>query len=138
MMRRTERRKRQRRGPLLSRRRFRHLVATALGDLPEGLRQMMANVAVVVEDEPAPEDLATMGLGPDETLYGLYVGVPLTERAGQYTMALPDRVVIYRLPICADYTSEAEIVEQVRRTVIHEVAHHFGIDDQRLAELGWD
>lgn len=133
-----QRRARQRRGPLVSRRRFRHLVAKALANLPAGLQRMMENVAVVVEDAPSPEDLTTTGLGPDETLYGLYVGVPLTERSTQYTMALPDRVVIYRLPICAGCTSEDEIVEQVRRTVIHEVAHHFGIDDQRLSELGWD
>lgn len=133
-----ERRKRQRVGPLLSRRRFKRLVAQALADLPPAFQRMLQNVVVVVEDEPTPDDLATTGLGPDETLLGLYSGVPLTERSAQYGMALPDRVVIYRWPICARCTSEAEIVREVRRTVIHEVAHHFGIDDERLAALGWE
>lgn len=133
-----ERRKRQRIGPLVSRRRLRHLVAKALADLPPTFQRMMENVVVVVEDEPLPEDLLSTGLRPDETLFGLYHGVPLTERSTQYGMALPDRVVIYRWPICESCTSEAEIVREVRRTVVHEVAHHFGIDDERLAALGWD
>jgi predicted Zn-dependent protease with MMP-like domain len=75
---------------------------------------------------------------PEEDLLGLYDGVPLTDRAEYGGMVMPDRITIYRLPICEMCDSEDEVVETVRDTVIHEVAHHFGIDDDRLTELGWD
>ena len=106
--------------------RFEEMVVTALDGLPEGLGQLMRNVAVTVEH----------GQGPPGLL-GLYQGIPLTERTSQYAGVLPDRITIYRQAICAICNSEDEVAEQVRRTVIHEVAHHFGIDDNRLRELGW-
>ena len=106
--------------------RFEELVADALDALPPELGSMMRNVAVVVEDEP-----------PQPGLLGLYEGIPLTERGEWYTGVLPDRISIYRATICAACADEAEVVEQVRITVVHEVAHHFGIDDDRLDELGW-
>ena len=90
------------------------------------LGQMMRNVAVTVEH----------GRGP-RGLLGLYQGVPLTSRTSQYAGVLPDHITIYRRAICAICRTEQEVAEQVRRTVIHEVAHHFGIDDDRLRELGW-
>lgn len=105
--------------------RFEELVADALDSLPPDLATLMDNVAVVVEDGT-----------PDGPLLGLYEGVPLTQR-GYYAGALPDRITIFRLPICAVSRSEEEVAEQVRRTVIHEVGHHFGIGDHRLRELGW-
>ena len=107
--------------------RFERLVGEALDSLPPELGEMMENVAVVVED-----------VHPDEDLLGLYEGVPLTERGDYGGMAMPDRVTVYRLPICAICDSEEELLDQITVTVVHEVAHHFGIDDDTLEELGWD
>jgi predicted Zn-dependent protease with MMP-like domain len=101
-------------------------VADALDSIPEALGRHMDNVWVVVEERARGEDLL-----------GLYEGVPLTERDTYGGMVLPDRITIYRRPICEMCASEDEVVETVRDTVIHEVAHHFGIDDDRLDELGW-
>lgn len=106
--------------------RFEDLVAEALDGLPEELGQAMRNVAVTVEHNPGPPGLL-----------GLYQGVPLTSRTSGYAGVLPDRITIYRLAICRLCRTEDEVADQVRRTVIHEVAHHFGIDDNRLGELGW-
>ena len=109
--------------------RFEELVGDALDSIPQGLARLIDNVVVRVEDED-PDD-------PD--LLGLYEGVPLTERE-DYGVGggLPDRITIFRLPILDSCQSDAEVVEEVRVTVIHEVAHHFGIDDSRLHELGWE
>src|SRR5579862_8819120 len=106
--------------------RFEEMVAAALDELPEELGQQMSNVAVTVEHRPGPPGLL-----------GLYEGVPLTSRTTGYAGVLPDRITIYRQAICAACRTEQEVSDQVRRTVIHEVAHHFGIDDERLSELGW-
>jgi predicted Zn-dependent protease with MMP-like domain len=107
--------------------RFELLVADALDSLPPELGTAMENVAVVVEDR-----------AEGRSLFGLYQGVPLTKRGPiSYSGALPDRITLYREEICAVCATEAEVVAQVRRTVIHEVAHHFGISDPRLEELGW-
>ena len=106
--------------------RFEEMVSTALDGLPEELGRLMRNVAVTVEHRP--------GL---PGLLGLYEGIPLTSRTSQYAGVLPDRITIYRHAICAICRTEQEVAEQVRRTVIHEIAHHFGIDDKRLSELGW-
>ena len=106
--------------------RFEEMVATALDSLPAELGRLMSNVAVTVEHEPGPPGLL-----------GLYEGIPLTSRTSQYAGVLPDRITIYRQAICAICRTEDEVAGEVRRTVIHEVGHHFGIDDDRLAELGW-
>ncbi len=106
--------------------RFEELVADALDDIPEELGRLMDNVWVTVEDIPE-----------EPGLLGLYNGIPLTERDLYGGMAMPDRITLYRIPICAMCRTEDEVVEVVRDTVIHEVAHHFGIDDDRLDELGW-
>jgi predicted Zn-dependent protease with MMP-like domain len=106
--------------------RFEEMVASALDSLPEELGRRISNVAVVVEH----------GRGP-RGLLGLYQGIPLTSRTTNYSGVLPDRITIYRLAICAICDTEQEVVEEVRRTVIHEVGHYFGIDDDRLHELGW-
>ena len=105
---------------------FEEMVTSALDGLPEELGRLMDNVAVTVEHRPGPPGLL-----------GLYEGVPLTSRTTGYAGVLPDRITIYRLAICAECQTEQEVADQVRRTVIHEVAHHFGIDDARLRELGW-
>jgi predicted Zn-dependent protease with MMP-like domain len=107
---------------------FESLVADALDMIPPQLTRIMDNVVVLVEDEPPPED-------PD--LLGLYEGIPLTERDSGYAGVLPDRITIFRLPILRMCESADEIVEEVAITVVHEVAHHFGIDDERLHELGY-
>jgi predicted Zn-dependent protease with MMP-like domain len=106
--------------------RFEEMVADALDGLPEELGQVMSNVAVFVEHRVGPPGLL-----------GLYEGIPLTGRTTQYGLAMPDRITIYRLAICAMCKTEDQVAEEVRRTVIHEVGHHFGIDDDRLHELGW-
>ena len=106
--------------------RFEEMVGSALDGLPEGLGRLMSNVAVTVEH----------GAGPPGLL-GLYEGVPLTSRTTGYAGVLPDRITIYQQAICAICRTEREVVAEVRRTVIHEIGHHFGIDDERLHELGW-
>ena len=99
----------------------------ALDSLPRELREAMSNVEIVVEDEN-PED-------PD--LFGLYLGIPLTERH-EYSGALPDKIAVYRIPLEEEFGDDPEVlVEEIRVTVLHEVAHHFGIDEDRLDELGW-
>jgi predicted Zn-dependent protease with MMP-like domain len=105
---------------------FEKMVVTALDGLPEEFGRLIRNVAVTVEHDPGPPGLL-----------GLYEGIPLTSRTSQYAGVLPDRITIYRRAICAICSAEAEVVEQVRRTVIHEVGHYFGISDARLGELGW-
>lgn len=107
---------------------FEQLVAEALDLIPDDLALLIDNVAIFVED-CHPDD-------PD--LLGLYEGVPLTGRDDYGALTLPDRVTIYRLPICAMCVNEDDVVEEVAVTVVHELAHHFGIDDERLAELGWE
>src|ERR687898_1170120 len=108
---------------------FEELGGEALDSVPDELARYMDNVAVLVED----------GVRHGRLL-GLYEGVPLTKRGEWYgtgALTLPDRVTIFRLPICLRCRTEQDVVEQVRVTVIHEIAHHFGIDDARLDELGW-
>ncbi|MBI2939097.1 MAG: metallopeptidase family protein, partial [Chloroflexi bacterium] len=119
------------------RRRFERLVQRAVRQIPSPLRAMMDNVAIVVEAEPSPEQLAETGLPPGETLLGLYQGVPLTERVASQAFLLPDKITIFQRPIEEMGRSDQEIIWHIRRTVIHEVAHHFGIDDARLRELRW-
>ncbi len=107
---------------------FDGLVADALDSIPPELSRLISNCAVLVEDDvPA-------GSAP---LLGLYEGTPLTERGSWYAGALPDRITLFRLPILRICRTRDEVVDEVRITVVHEVAHHFGIDDARLHELGW-
>lgn len=117
---------------------FARLVSRALESLPEEFLERLENVQMDVEQWPSREDLAEAGLRPGDrgVLLGLYHGVPLTGRGSQY-VALPDRITIYQGPIeSAVGVDEAEIESQVRRTVVHEIAHYYGIDDDRLEELG--
>ncbi|MEV0971764.1 metallopeptidase family protein [Microtetraspora glauca] len=106
--------------------RFEELVSEALDTIPPGLAKVMDNVVVVVVDDP-----------PEPGLLGLYTGIPLTERGDWYSGVLPDRIEIYRNPTLEICQTPEEVVEEVRITVVHEIAHHFGIDDDRLHELGW-
>ena len=106
---------------------FEDLVADALDGIPTELANLVDNLVILVEDDPPPGDL----------LLGLYEGVPLTQRGWFYAGALPDRITIYRNPILGIARSYDDVIREVRVTVVHEIAHHFGIDDERLHELGW-
>ncbi|MGP4113611.1 metallopeptidase family protein [Streptomyces sp. 4N509B] len=112
----------------MTREAFEELVSDGLDLLPTELTRLMDNVAVFVEDEPPPED-------PE--LLGLYEGIPLTERGEWYAGALPDRITIYMGPTLRICETREDVVDEVATTVVHEVAHHFGIEDERLHELGW-
>jgi predicted Zn-dependent protease with MMP-like domain len=112
----------------MSRERFEELVGEALDEVPPELLDIMDNVVILVEDEP-PES--------DRHLLGLYEGYALTNRGWDYSGVLPDRITVYRKPILQICDTEDDVVEEVAVTVVHEIAHHFGIDDERLHELGW-
>jgi predicted Zn-dependent protease with MMP-like domain len=117
---------------------FARLVSRALESLPREFLERLENIQVDVEEWPSREDLEEAGLGPGDRdhLLGLYHGVPLTDRGSQY-MAWPDRITVYKGPIeAAVGADEPDIENQVRRTVVHEIAHYYGIDDDRLEELG--
>ncbi len=119
----------------MERERFEELVASAVEGLPEEFLERMENIAVVVEDYPTPSQLRKSGVGRDRTLLGLYEGVPLSRRGSGYGMVPPDKVTIFRGPIEAKCHTDSEIAEEVKRVVKHEIAHHFGISDERLDEL---
>ena len=119
----------------MERARFETLVSEAIDSLPVDFRSKLDNVAIVVEDLPAPRDARRLARG--RLLLGLYQGQPLTRRTSSYGMAFPDKITIYQRNVVAICRDEDEIREQVRKTVLHEIAHHFGIDDRRLHELGY-
>jgi predicted Zn-dependent protease with MMP-like domain len=116
---------------------FEDLVALALDDIPEPFASKLDNVQVTVADEPSADELARAGVGRGSTLYGLYQGIPQTQRNANYSWVLPDKITIYRGPLVRASRDAEEVKQQVRTTVIHEIAHHFGISDARLDELGW-
>jgi predicted Zn-dependent protease with MMP-like domain len=113
------------------------LVERALAGIPSPFRECLTEVAIVIDDEPTPSQLADNDLDADDTLYGLYEGVPRTEYGSDW-LAAPNRITLFRLPLEEDYPDPDELAEEVRITVIHELAHHLGIDDDRLGELGVD
>jgi predicted Zn-dependent protease with MMP-like domain len=113
----------------LTREEFEEAVGAALDEVPPELLRLMDNVVIFIEDEPPPED-------PD--LLGLYDGTPLTERGDAWAAgAMPDRIIIYRGPLSRMCEDRDELLDEIAITVVHEIAHHFGIDDARLHELGW-
>jgi predicted Zn-dependent protease with MMP-like domain len=112
----------------MTRERFEELVGEALDEVPTELMSLMNNVVILVEDESPPGE---------QELLGLYEGYALTERGWDYAGVLPDRITIYRGPTLRACDSEDDVVDEVAVTVVHEIAHHFGIDDHRLHELGW-
>jgi predicted Zn-dependent protease with MMP-like domain len=124
-------------GVRVSAREFEQLVAEGFAMIPAEFRRHISNVQIVIEDEPSDELLDELEVPADETLFGLYEGTPLTERSTEYS-SLPDRIVIFRKPLLEEFDDPLDIRREVARTVIHEVAHHFGIDEERLVELGWD
>jgi predicted Zn-dependent protease with MMP-like domain len=122
--------------PKFSPEEFEQLVVQAIDELPEFFQEKLENIDVLVADRPTAADLRDAGLDPGDLLFGLYQGIPLTERTSSYNLVLPDRITIYRLPIEQVCRTPAQVVRQVQRTVKHEIAHYFGIDDDRLHELG--
>ncbi len=119
----------------MERSRFERLVAQAMDGIPDELLAYLDNVDVVVEDWPSADQLGGHTVDEADYLLGLYEGIPLTERA-DYGMVLPDKITLFKGSIEAVCSSDREVVDEVRRTVVHEVAHHFGIDDERLHQLG--
>ena len=117
-------------------RKFEQLVATAINNLPDEFRERLENIDVVVADEPTRAQLRRSDLTRDETLLGLYEGVPLTDRSAGYSFVVPDKITIFQKSIEAACRNDAQVMVEIQRVVRHEIAHHFGIDDDRLEELG--
>ena len=132
----------RRRGSRTGRPRSRHrpfeeLVGLALDAIPEPFAAALDEVAIVIADEPTAEQRRENEIGPDEALYGLYEGVPRTEWGADWA-TLPNRITLFRLPLEADYADPDDLADEVWLTVVHELAHHLGIDDERLHQLGVD
>ncbi|MFN2185833.1 MAG: metallopeptidase family protein [Anaerolineae bacterium] len=115
---------------------FEQLVDEALESLPDEIAGWLDNVAIVIAEWPTPEQLVQSGLGPGSMLLGLYVGVPKTHRGFTYGETVPDKIVIFRQPIQRLYRTPDRIRAQVRRTVLHEIGHHFGLDEAQLRSAG--
>jgi predicted Zn-dependent protease with MMP-like domain len=120
----------------LDRTKFIRLVRRALREVPPPFKQHLKQIDIIVKRRPSGADLRAAGLAPDESMYGFYQGVPMTERTSGYGMTVPDVIYIYQEPLEEDFADDRELVEEIRTTVLHEVGHFFGIDDERLEELG--
>jgi predicted Zn-dependent protease with MMP-like domain len=120
----------------MNRKRFEDLVRQAIDELPQEFRERLENVAVIVEDNPSAELLERMEVLAEDTLFGLYEGTPLTERGFEAPL-YPDRIWIFQRPIENECDSEEEIKDEIKVTIVHEVAHFFGLDDDYLEELGY-
>ena len=119
----------------MTRKQFEVVVEKALRALPKAFKDKLANIAVVVEDWADDETLQELGIEPPDTLYGLYRGVDITQRDSTYGAVLPDVVTIYQGPIEEDAADPAEMAEIVRETVVHELGHYFGLDDETLHRI---
>jgi predicted Zn-dependent protease with MMP-like domain len=123
---------------VVTREEFEDLVREALHELPEEFAERLDNVEIVIEDEPEPELLRSMGMDPRrQTLFGLYQGVPLHLRGDSYGGVLPDKITIFYRPLLRLCRTPGRIREQVRKTVIHEVGHFFGLNDKAIRDLGY-
>jgi predicted Zn-dependent protease with MMP-like domain len=120
----------------MERARFEQLVAKAVDSLPDEFHDRMENIDVVVADWPSRRLLSEERIRRGETLLGLYEGVPLTRRSEHYGLVMPDKITIFQKPIESICRSDAQIIAEIQRVVRHEIAHHFGISDERLEELG--
>lgn len=122
----------------MNRARFEQLVEEAIAEIPEPFQSRLADVEVVVEDEPSPELLREMGMHPRyDTLFGLYQGVPLSERGATFGNALPDRITIYFRPLTRAFRTPSALRREIRRTVVHEIGHYFGLDEDQIEEEGY-
>ncbi len=122
---------------VLSESQFQALVEEALADLPAEILQHLDNVAITVADWPSAAERERAGVGHGHQLFGLYEGIPLTKRGKGYNLVAPDRIILYRGPLQTAFGSLSALREQIRRTVVHEIAHHFGISEARISELGY-
>lgn len=111
---------------------FQALVEQAMAGLPEEWAELLDNVAIMVEEEPDPDEMEAMGMDPDDDLLGLYQGVPLAERDTYYMGALPDRVILYRGPILRACDNRRQVIREIRDTLVHELGHHFGMDEEDM------
>ncbi|HID33988.1 MAG TPA: metallopeptidase family protein [Anaerolineae bacterium] len=116
---------------------FQQYVAEALETLPDEIKRMMENVAVTVAMYPTEEQRRSVGLGPGRSLYGLYQGVPLTQRTSYYGMVPPDRITIFMHPMVDHHPTPEGVRRQVQKTVLHEIGHHFGMSERQLRDLGY-
>jgi predicted Zn-dependent protease with MMP-like domain len=114
---------------------FERLVDRAVAGIPPPYSAALTEVAIIIEDDPSPEQLEENGLDPDDSMYGLYEGVPRTDYAADWA-ASPNRITLFRVPLEEDFPDASDLEAEVRMTVLHELAHHLGIDDHRLDELG--
>ncbi len=114
---------------------FESLVAKAIEDLPQEFLDILENIDIVVENYPTPDELRKLAVGHTETLLGLYEGVPKTRRTSGYNMVLPDKITIFQKPIETKCSNDDQIYDEVKKTLKHEIAHHFGISDERLREI---
>ena len=114
---------------------FERAVADALATIPRRFRDAMANIAIVVEDEPSRELLREMEIDPPDTLFGLYQGVPLTERRWDYGNALPDRVILFQGPHEREAEDEDDLIISIGETLIHEIGHYFGLSEEAIEEI---
>ncbi len=119
----------------MRRERFEQLVAQAVDELPEEFLERLDNVDVVVEDQPSPAQIKHAHIGRDETLLGLYEGIPITERNSNYGLVPPDKITVFQKPVEAVAGTDDDIRREVQSVVKHEIAHHFGISDARLDQL---
>jgi len=117
------------------RKKFEALVADALASIPERFREAMKNIAIVVEDEPAPEILEEMEIEPPETLLGLYQGTPLTDRSWDHGNNLPDQIILFQGPLQRESKNETDLIIAIGETLIHEVGHFFGLSEEEIAEI---
>ena len=115
---------------------FEDLIAEALDQLPDQFQKALHNIEIRVRWRPSPEELAEAGVHPGGDLFGLYVGVPLTQRGQGYNLVLPDVIYIYQSAHERYCRTDAEVVEQARKTLLHEIGHYFGIDEDRMHDLG--
>ena len=117
---------------------FATLVDRAIAGIPSQFRDALDEIALVIADEPSPDQLRENGMAPDETMYGLYEGVPLDEWGGAF-LPVPTRIILFRLPLEEDFPEPDDLADEVRITILHELAHHLGIEDEdRLHQLGID
>lgn len=124
--------------PMMRRQAFERLVRRVFASLPPPVLDQLANVDIVVRDRPTEAQIREAGLSTRDTLLGLYQGTPISKRGAYYQMVLPDRITLFQEPLESVCATDEELEEQVRRTLLHEIAHHLGIDEERLAELESD
>lgn len=119
----------------MRRREFERMVDRALEGLPEAFRERLDNVVIVVEDHPSARLLRSLGMGPDELLFGFYEGTPLTEPGREYDFRVPDTITLYQRTFELACGTPEEIAEEVRKTVLHEIGHHFGLSEEELEDV---